>query len=147
MITRTTTIPELDSLFTSDSIARPTAAAQGQSKTTIEIYEKGGLPLLSISPNTDSIPGISNIRIHDPRYLTPEGVNVLSTFKDIREKLEVKKVITSLNNVVILIKDSDLYFTISKEELPGELRFSNADIDLIQIPDKAKIKYMMVGWN
>ena len=52
-----------------------------------------------------------------------------------------------MNNVVILLHDSDLYFTISKDELPAELRFNNSDIDVVQIPDKAKIKYMMIGWN
>ncbi len=147
-ITKTTTLSELKTLFASDSIVEPAANVQGQSTSeAIKIYEKGGKHLLSVSPTTDSIPVIANIRIHDPRYVTPEGVNVLSTFKDIREKLKVKKVITSLNNVVILIKESDLYFTISKEELPAELRFVGSDIDMIQIPDKARIKYMMVGWN
>jgi hypothetical protein len=113
----------------------------------IEVYEKGGGHLLSISSTNDSVPMIENIRIYDPRYSTAEGVNVLSTFKDIKDKLKIKKVITSMNNVVILLNDSDLYFTISKDELPAELRFNNSDIDVVQIPDKAKIKYMMIGWN
>ncbi len=148
LISKSTTVGELDTIFATDSIARPAALPDGKpSSEVIEVYEKGGKPLLSISPTSDSIPMVANVRIHDPRYITPEGVNLLSTFKDIREKLKVKKVVTSLNNVVILIKDSDLYFTISKEELPAELRFVNTDIDVIQIPDKAKIKYMMVGWN
>ncbi len=147
-ITKSTTLAQLDVLFASDSIVKPSGASQGQSPSeVIRIFEKGGKHLLSVSPTTDSIPGIANVRVHDPRFVTPEGVNVLSTFKDIREKLNVKKVITSLNNVVILIKDSDLYFTISKEELPAELRFVSTDIDVIQIPDRASIKYMMVGWN
>jgi hypothetical protein len=147
-ISKTSTIAELDVLFASDSIVRPDTLPSGRSASeVIEVYEKGGKLLLSISQTSDSIPGIANIRIRDPRYMTPEGINVGSTFKDIREKLKVKKVITSLNNVVILIKDSDVYFTISKEELPAELRFVNTDIDMIQIPDKAKIKYMMIGWN
>ena len=142
LLTKTTSLSELDSLFTSDSIVKPVGTSEN-----FEIFEKGGKPLLIISPNQDSIPGIANIRILDPRYTTPEGISVISTFKDVREKMNIRKVITSLNNVVILIRDSDLYFTISKEELPAELRFVNTDIDMIQIPDKAKIKYMMMGWN
>jgi hypothetical protein len=53
-----------------------------------------------------------------------------------------------MNNVVILLKDSDLYFTIDKKELPESLRYNaNTKIEEVQIPDKARIKYMMVGWD
>jgi hypothetical protein len=72
---------------------------------------------------------------------------MLSTFKDIKAHYTIKKVVTSMNNVVIFLKDSDLYFTISKEELPADLRFGTTNIDVVQIPDQAKIKYMMVGWD
>ena len=52
-----------------------------------------------------------------------------------------------MNNVVVLLKDSDLYFTISKDQLPSSLRYaSSVNIEAVQIPDEAKIKYMMVGW-
>lgn len=147
-LSKTTRIAQLDSIFANDSIVRPGDVLNEESASgKIDIYEKGGAHLLSISPTNDSVAMIENIRIYDPRYSTLEGVNVMSTFKDIKDKLVIKKVITSLNNVVILLKDSDLYFTISKDELPAEMRFNNTDIDVVQIPDKAKIKYMMVGWN
>ncbi len=147
-LSKTTRIAQLDSIFANDSIVRTSALMEGETASgKIEVFEKGGIHLLSISPTNDSVPIIENIRIYDPRYSTVEGVNVMSTFKEIKDKLVVKKVITSLNNVVILLKNSDLYFTISKEELPAEMRFNNTDIDVVQIPDKAKIKYMMIGWN
>ncbi|QBA64812.1 hypothetical protein [Muriicola soli] len=147
-IEKSTKINELDKIFETDSLIKPSSSPEGnRTSNLIEVYEKGGKQLLSITPTADSIPGIANIRIHDARYTTENGISVLSTFKDIREKLPVKKVITSLNNVVILIKENDVYFTISKDELPAELRFNNTDIDVVQIPDGAKIKYMMVGWN
>ena len=147
-LSKTTRIAQLDSIFANDSIVRSVAVMKEETASgKIEVFEKGGAHLLSISPTNDSVPIIENIRIYDPRYSTVEGVNVMSTFKDIKEKLVIKKVITSLNNVVILLKDSDLYFTISKEELPVEMRFNNTDIDVVQIPDKANIKYMMIGWN
>jgi hypothetical protein len=147
-LSNTTRISQLDSIFANDSIVRSEAMMKEETASgKIEIFEKGGIHLLSISPTHDSVPIIENIRIYDPRYSTIEGVNVMSTFKDIKDKLAIKKVITSLNNIVILLKDSDLYFTISKEELPAEMRFNNTDIDVVQIPDKAKIKYMMIGWN
>ncbi|MGB5377147.1 hypothetical protein [Muriicola sp.] len=147
-LVKTNSIAQLDSIFASDSIVRaPSMTEDKTASGKIEVYEKGGAHLLSISPTNDSLPMIENIRIYDARYSTSEGVNVLSTFKDIKDKLKIKKVITSMNNVVILLHDSDLYFTISKDELPAELRFNNSDIDVVQIPDKAKIKYMMIGWN
>ncbi|WP_158974178.1 hypothetical protein [Cellulophaga sp. L1A9] len=114
----------------------------------IDIYEKGGKQLLSLTPTRDSIPKIENIRIYDPRYVTDKGISTMSTFKDIKEKYSIKKIITSMNNVVILLKDSGLYFTIDKQELPSSLRYdSSANIEEVQIPDAAKIKYMMLAWE
>ena len=54
---------------------------------------------------------------------------------------------TTLRSIVIFPKASNLYFTIDKEELPENLRFSMSDIEAVQIPDEAKIKYLMVGWE
>ena len=72
----------------------------------------------------------------------------MSTFKEIRENYSIKKIITSLNNVVVLLKDNDLYFTIDKKELPESLRYNaNNNIEEVQIPDNAKVKYMMIGWD
>ena len=69
-------------------------------------------------------------------------------FKDIKDNYSIRKVITSMNNVVILLKDSDVYFTISKAQLPSSLRYaSSVNIEAVQIPDDDKIKYMMVGWD
>ncbi|ADV47914.1 hypothetical protein I2486_03030 [Cellulophaga sp. E16_2] len=114
----------------------------------IDIYEKGGKQLLSLTPSRDSIPKIENIRIYDPRYISDKGISTASTFKDIKEKYSIKKIITSMNNVVILLKDTGLYFTIDKQELPSSLRYdSSANIEEVQIPDGAKIKYMMLAWE
>lgn len=114
----------------------------------IEIYEKGGLHLLTLTPATDTTSTIENIRIHDVRYTTDKGLNMNSTFKDIKEKYSIKKIITSMNNVLILTKDSGLYFTIDKKELPESLRYdTSVNIEEVQIPDTAKIKYMMLAWE
>jgi len=48
---------------------------------------------------------------------------------------------------VIFVKESDLYFTIDKSELPGNLRYGTSTIEEVQIPGEAKIKYLMIGWN
>jgi len=147
-VSRSTLIKDLETIYAEDSLVRKDPGTElGKSAGKIEIFKKGGDHLLSITPNSDSIQKIENIRIYDPRFSTADGVNLLSTFKDIKAHYSIKKVITSMNNVVILLKENDLYFTISKEELPAELSFGSNNIDEVQIPDQAKIKYMMVGWE
>ena len=140
---------DLDLIYAEDSIIRDTVRSNFGSKASkIEIYEKGGAKLVTLTPNKDSIPTIENILIHDPRFTTKQGINIKSTFKDIKEKYVIKKIITSLNNVLILIKDSDIYFTIDKKELPESLRYkTNTNIEEVQIPDTATIKYLMIGWD
>jgi hypothetical protein len=145
---RSNTIIELETVFAGDSIVRDTIMDQiGTAVKKISIYEKGGKHLMTLTPNMDSIPKIDIIRIYDPRYVTEKGVGLNSTFKDIKDKHTIKKIVTVLNNVVVFLKDSDAYFTIAKTELPGNLQYGNNNIEAVQIPDKAKVKYMMVGWE
>ncbi len=146
---KSNTIEELETVFAGDSIVRDTAMTQiGTAVRKINIYENGGKHLMTLTPNRDSIPKIDIIRIYDPRYVTEKGVGLHSTFKDIKDKHTIKKIVTVLNNVVIFLKDSDVYFTIAKSELPGNLQYgNNTNIEAVQIPDRAKIKYMMVGWE
>ena len=147
-VTRSTLIKDLETIYAEDSIVRKDPDTElGKSSGNIEIFKKGGDHLLSITPNSDSLQKIQNIRIYDSRFRTANGINLLSTFKDIKAHYSIKKVVTSMNNVVILLKDSDLYFTISKDDLPADLRFGSNNIDAVQIPDQAEIKYMMVGWE
>ncbi|MEO1010936.1 MAG: hypothetical protein AAFX53_06485 [Bacteroidota bacterium] len=136
-------------IFAQDSVVKDTTSLNFSNRAQrIKIFEKGGKHLLTLTPSSDSIPVIENVRIEDPRYMTEKGVGIQSTFKEIREKHSIKKVITSMNNVLVLLKHNDTYFTISKKELPANLRYSsNTHVEAVQIPDKAKIKYMMVGWD
>ncbi len=140
---------DLGVIYAADSIVRDTSVINLANNTKkVRIFEKGGKHLLTLTPSSDSIPTIENIKVEDPRYVTEKGVNLKSTFKDIKDNYAIRKIITSLNNVVILLKDSDLYFTIDKSELPSSLRYaSSANIEAVQIPDGAKIKYMMIGWD
>lgn len=146
---KSNTLEELEALFPRDSIVRDTALTRiGPKVNKINIYEKGGTQLLTLTPSLDSIPKIEIIRIYDPRFVTEKGVGLQSTFKDIREKHQIRKIVTSLNNVVVFLKDSDAYFTIAKTELPSSLQYaSSVNIEAVQIPDAARIKYMMVGWE
>lgn len=137
---------DIETIYASDSIVKDNAIQLSASMRKEHIYEKGGKPLFTVSISNDTI--IDNIRVLDPRYTTEKGVNLLSTFKDIKDNYTIRKVLTSMNNVVLFIKDSDVYFTIDKKELPENLRYSNnTNIEAIQIPDAAKIKYLMIDWE
>ena len=147
LIDQDTPFADIQSLYESDSVVVDSVYSMSKNQR-IQIFEKGGAQLLSITSNSDSIPGIGNVRIHDPRYLTDKGIGLASTFKDIKDQYEIRKVVTSLSNVVVFIKDHDLYFTIDREELPASLRYTtNVNIEEVQIPDKARIKYLMIAWE
>ncbi|MCK0160583.1 hypothetical protein [Allomuricauda sp. F6463D] len=147
-LTQTTTVNEIESTFVQDSVVGDTAQINlGVSPKKVEIYEKGGKLLLTLTANSDSIPTIENVRILDSRYVSEKGIGLQSTFKDIQDNYEIKKIVTTLNSIVVFPKGSNLYFTIDKEELPEGLRFSSSNIEAVQIPDEAKIKYLMLGWE
>lgn len=141
---------DVELIFEKDSVVQDTVKLKiGSGASKIRIFERGaGALLLTLTPNNDSIATIQNVLINDERFKTDKGISKLSTFKEIRENYPIKKIITSINNVVVLLKDSDLYFTIDKKELPESLRYNaNSNIEEVQIPDAAKVKYMMVGWD
>ncbi len=145
---QTSKVRDLENLFPSDSIVRDSSALRlGAVNARVDVYEKGGKHLLSLTPNTDSVPGIGTIQIIDPRYMTKNGIGLKSRFKDIERHYEIKKIVTTLGNIVIFPKGSNLYFTMDKKELPGNLRFGNINIEAVQIPPDAKIKFLMIGWD
>lgn len=141
-------VRDLDLIYEGDSLVKDTLRARvGNAVRKIKVYEKGGAHLLTLTPTADSIPKIENVAIEDPRFTTETGIGLESTFKNIQEQYEIKKIVTTLNSVVVFPKGSALYFTIDKEELPANLRYTAANIDAVQIPDEAKIKYLMLGWE
>ena len=147
-LTQDTKTSDLESIFVQDSVVGDQVQISlGASPKKFEVFEKGGKHLLTLTASSDSIPTIENVRVMDARYVTEGGIGLKSTFKDIQKKYDIKKIVTTLNSIVIFPKASNLYFTIDKEELPENLRFSTSDIEAVQIPDNAKIKYLMLGWE
>lgn len=140
-------VSDLDALFQADSLIRDTTRLNMGGNRKIEVYEKGGGHLLTLTPSQDSIPTIESVWIRDSRYKTPEGIGMGATFGDIEKAYEIRKVVSSLNNVLVLLKDHPMYFTISREELPGALKYSGTPVEALQIPDEAAVKYVMVGWE
>ena len=150
-LTRGMTIKEIDSTFAKDSIVK--LYAQNEELPTqgeVEIYEKNGTKLVSISPVTNNDPDalISNFQFFDPRYKTDKGLNLSSTFKDIKANYKISNIETTISTVVIFLEDNDLFINIDKNELPENFRYNpNLVIDVTNIPDEAKIKYFMLSWK
>ena len=150
-LTRGMTRKEIDSTFAKDSIVK--LYAQNEELPTqgeVEIYEKNGTKLVSISPVTNNDPDalISNFQFFDPRYKTDKGLNLSSTFKDIKANYKISNIETTISTVVIFLEDNDLFINIDKNELPENFRYNpNLVIDVTNIPDEAKIKYFMLSWK
>lgn len=147
-LSKDTHVSELDSVFKEDSLVKienNTKFALG-GKLYYEVYEKGGKQLLSITPSAQegSMEAIQNVQVYDDRFTTDKGISLKSTFGDIKNKYKIKSIITTLRNIVVTLADSDIYFTISKEELPEDLRYGSQKIESVQIPEEARIKYMMI---
>lgn len=140
---------DIEVIYHLDSIVKDTVALRfGNGAKKIKIFEKGGDHLLTLTPSSDSIPTIENVNIFDPRFKTEKGIGITSTFKAVKEKYSIKKIITTLSNVIVFVKGSNVYFTIDKKELPPNIRYdSSIKVEEVHIPDNAALKYMMVGWD
>lgn len=144
-------IKQIDSIFAKDSIVKINSSPNAlETQGEVEIYEKGGKKLLLLSPDNESDPNstITNIQVFDARYKTDKGLTSASTFKDVKENYTVDNIETTINSIVVFLKDSDVYLTIDKKNLPEELRYDpNVKVEASQIPDDAPFKYFMIGWD
>ena len=150
-LTKKMQMKQVDSIFSMDSIVplssiENTLGTQGE----VEVYEKGGKKLLLLSPDNETDPNsvITNIQVFDERYKTEKGLHLNSTFADVKANYEVAGIQNAINSVVVFLKDSDIYLTIDKKDLPSSLRYNNnIKVEVTQIPDAAKFKYFMIGWD
>lgn len=148
-LTRTTSVSELKAVFANDSLVDATG---DQEFTTprgyVSVFEKGGKKLLELGPSSpDRDATINYIRVYDERYKTDGGVTTKSTFKDIASGYDIKRIDNLISSIVVLVENSDVYFTIDKKHLPSELMFdTDVKVELSQIPDDAPIKYVQISW-
>ncbi len=146
-----TAIRQLDSIFANDSIV-PQSNIKGAlgMQGEVDVYEKGGVKLLRLSPDDENNPEavITNVRVYDARYKTDKGLNLKSTFKDIKDNYKISGIQTSFDAILISLEGSEVYITIDKKELPENLRYNpNITIEASQITDTAKFKYFMIAWE
>jgi hypothetical protein len=143
-------VSQLDSIYALDSVVynQPDAGSFVSSED-IEIYDKEGNLLLILAPEMTANKSsyISNIQVIDNRFITDKGLNVNSTFKVIKDNYTIAAIESTLSSVVVFLKDSDIYVTIDKKELPENLRYTKNKIETTQIPDGATFKYFMIGWD
>lgn len=150
-LTQEVQMKQIDSIFANDSIVKlnPIEGALG-TQGEVEIYEKGGAKLLLISPADETDPNskVSNVQFFDNRFKTEKGIHNESTFADVKANYEIASVENAINAVVVFLKDSNLYITIDKKELPENSRYNfSGTVEASQIPDAAKFKYFMMGWD
>ena len=144
------TITQIDSVFANDSIVKHVAGDEFTGNSTdIEVYEKGGKHLLSLSPSEsfDKNATINIVTLRDSRFKTDKNVSLTSTFKDFKAHYEVLKIDRILNNINVEFKNQDFYITIAIDQLPSAYKFDySRTIDVTSIPDDAKIKSMRLDW-
>jgi len=149
-LTDSTQIKDLESVFVNDSIVKYVSGDEFTGNINdIEIYEKGGAPLLILSPSQslDSTSTIRTVKIVDPRFTTAKGISQTSTFKDIINNYNISNIQNSLRNIIVSVNEINAFFTIDKNELPANMRFDmNLKIEAIQIPEEAKIKSFYLYW-
>lgn len=146
-----TQVKDLHLAFPQDSIVNYKGDSTFQiPMNRVEIYEKGGTLLLTLTPKTmaDSSSTINSILIKDERYKTQEGISILSRFSDIQNAYQISKIDNLINTFVISVNEIDAQFAIDKTELPANLRYDmNMTIEESQIPNGARIKYFFINWD
>ena len=151
LLTDSTMIRELKTVFINDSLSKFIGGDEFTGNTnTISVYEKeSGALLLELDPNSalDSLSTIRTVRIMDPRFKNQDGINTLSTFGDLNSNYRISSIQNTLRSLIISVDEINAYFTISKKELPEEMRYNmNKKIEAISIPEKAIIKDFYLQW-
>ncbi|MGB5981370.1 MAG: hypothetical protein WBG46_04430 [Nonlabens sp.] len=149
-ITKETQVYQLDSLYANDSIVNPIKGDEfSNGANEIEIFEKGGKHLLTLTPTEalDSTATIENIILRDDRFKTKEGITINSTFAEISKAYNITGIDNMIDDAIIWVDDQNFYFAIIKEELPSEVKYDmTADIEKTMIPEGIKPERVFVAW-
>ena len=149
-LTKDMKVFQLDSIYANDSIVRAVKGDEfSNGANQIEIFEKGGAHLLTLTPSEalDSTATIENILIRDERFTTLKGITKNSTYKEISTAYKISSVDNMIDDAVIWVNDENFYFTITKDDLPTDVKFDiSASIEKTMIPEDTKPLYMFVSW-
>lgn len=150
LLTDSTQVKDLKTIYANDSLVNYNGNQFTGIINDIEIFEKGGKKLLSLSPRkqVDSTSYIQSVRVFDPRFKTDKNISTESTFKDIADNYTISSIDNLINTIVVSVNEMNISFTIDKKELPANMRFNTGlSIEATHIPDHAKIKYFFLNWN
>ncbi|WP_213520462.1 hypothetical protein [Nonlabens sp.] len=149
-LTKGMKVYQLDSIYANDSIVRQLKGDEfSNGANLIEVYEKGGAHLLTLTPSEalDSTATIENIIIRDERFITSKGITKNSSYKDISAAYKISSVDNMIDDAVVWVNDENFYFSISKDYLPADVKFDiSASIEITMIPAEAIPQYMFVSW-
>ncbi len=151
-ITDSTKVKNLSAIFSRDSIVKNT-----EGESAFEAYDeytvfdkKTKKPLLLIIPKETNNPEslIKQVEILNPKYNTTKGININSSFGQIKKAHKIGNLETSLNYIVVYLDDLNAIIDIRKTELPLSLQNNpSLKIDKTMIPEKAKLKHFIVFIN
>lgn len=144
-------VQQLDSLFVNDSIVNSSFEGELRyaSNERITIFEKGGKPLLELTPkvNTDNEKVIESVLIKDGRYTFPNGISLASTFKDIKNKYANLDFQVTLSSVVVSPQDENYYFTFDKSALKNTRLGLSSEVTTNDISDDAPLSRITINWD
>lgn len=155
LLNRSTEIKDLKFLFAKDSICTKISIEKDKDEESFfndndeyEVFSKEGEKLLSIVPvkQKDSTSKLKSIQIFTASYKTKNGLNLFSTFKDIKENYIIDKVETTFTSATLYIDELNATIAIDKKDL-GMEKFGREEVALDQIPDISKIKYFTIWFN
>lgn len=150
LLNKNNLVKQLDSIFVNDSIVfAETDNLYDNGPGDIIIYDKKGTRLLTLTPfkKNDSLSKIEYVQIHDPRYKTDEGINITSSFGEVKEKYTVDRIDNMVGDAKVNIADKKFSFTVSKDQLSVELQDDfTTTIKTNQIPDHATGDYWIISW-
>lgn len=139
-------IGSLERIYKDFEVERPLGKSEPGAVQAILIREKNEAKslLLEITPQKNLPEKIASIEVLDARFKTEKGISLSSTFADIKKVYTEIDIEPSFYSVVIMPKNTNIYFTISKEALSPSPTgtFSEADI-----PEAAKISRLMINWQ
>ncbi|MDO5104958.1 hypothetical protein [Capnocytophaga sp.] len=151
VLEKNTPVAKLDSIYAKDSLVNTTFEGELRYASTerIIVFEKGGSGLLEITPatNANNEKVAESILILDPRFTTEEGISLVSTYKDIKDKYADFQIEHTLKSILITPNDKNYYFTIDKSFLKNNNFGLSSDITKNDIEDEAKIMRITINWD
>lgn len=153
-----TEVKDLKNIFATDSIVSALLSVNSQESDEkesffddadeYEIFSSSGEKLLAIIPveQRDSTSKLKSIQIFNAKYKTTKGLNLMSTFSDIKSNYTINKVETTLTSAMLYIDELNATIAIDKEEI-GLPKFSREKVSVDQIPEVSRIKFFTIWFN